>query len=70
MREGGKLFFNSTGGSKRMELFAESESTFFLKVRPYVFVFTTAEGQAPQLKIVEGAAPSCRRGSSSDQFEA
>ena len=55
MREGGKLFFTSTGGSKRMELFAESESTFFLKIRPYVFVFTTAEGQAPQLKIIEGA---------------
>ena len=41
--------------SKKAELFAESESTFFLKIRPYVFVFTTAEGQAPQLKIVEGA---------------
>lgn len=54
-REGGKLFFTSTGGSKKMELFAESESTFFLKIRPYVFVFTTVEGQAPQLKIVEGA---------------
>ena len=54
MREGGKLFFTSTGGSGRMELLAESESTFFLKIRPYVFVFTTAEGQPPQLKIVQG----------------
>lgn len=55
MREGGKLFFTSTGGSKKVTLFAESESTFFLKTRQYVFVFTTAEGQVPQLKIVEGA---------------
>ena len=54
-REGDRLFVTSTGGSGKRELFAESESTFFLKVRPYVFVFTTAEGQAPQLKIVEGS---------------
>jgi CubicO group peptidase (beta-lactamase class C family) len=55
MRDGGRLFFESTGGARRMELFAESKSQFFLKIRPYVFVFTTAEGQAPQLRIVEGA---------------
>jgi CubicO group peptidase (beta-lactamase class C family) len=54
MREGGTLFFTEARSSKRTELFAESESTFFLKDRPCVFVFTTAEGQAPQLKIVEG----------------
>jgi CubicO group peptidase (beta-lactamase class C family) len=55
MREGGKLFFTENGSSKGTQLFAESESTFFLKDRPYVFVFTSAESQAPQLKIVEGA---------------
>lgn len=54
-REGGKLFFTESGSSKGTQLFAESESTFFLKDRSYVFVFTSAEGQAPQLKIVEGA---------------
>ena len=54
MREGGTLFLTSTGGSKKVELFAESESLFFLKDRSYVFVFTTADGQAPELKIVEG----------------
>jgi Domain of unknown function (DUF3471) len=55
-REGDRLFFTSTGGSGKRELFAESESTFFLKIRPYVFVFTTGEGQAAQLKIVEGSS--------------
>jgi CubicO group peptidase (beta-lactamase class C family) len=54
-REGDRLFFTSTGGSGKLELLAESKSTFFLKIRPYVFVFTTAEGQSPQLKIVEGS---------------
>jgi hypothetical protein len=54
-REGGRLSFGSTGGSRKSELFAESESTFFLKTRPYVFVFAAPEGQAPQFKIVEGA---------------
>jgi CubicO group peptidase (beta-lactamase class C family) len=54
-RVGDKLFFTSTGGSGKRELYAESESTFFLKIRPYVFVFTTVEGQAPQLRIVEGS---------------
>jgi CubicO group peptidase (beta-lactamase class C family) len=54
-REGGKLSFIEKGSSTRTALFSESESTFFLKDRPYLFVFTTAEGQAPQLKIVEGA---------------
>lgn len=53
-REGDRLFFQSTNGP-RMELFAESESKFFLKIRPYMFVFTKPEGQAPQLEIVEGA---------------
>lgn len=53
-REGDKLFFSSDGGSKTA-LFADSESTFFLKTRPYRFVFTKAEGQPAQLKIVEGS---------------
>lgn len=52
-QEDGKLFFKSTMGSK-MQLLAESETTFFLKIRPYVFVFTAAEGRPAQLKIVEG----------------
>lgn len=55
MQKDAKLFFTENGSSKGTQLFAESESTFFLKDRPYVFVFTSAEGQAPQLKIVEGA---------------
>ena len=37
-REGDKLFFSTAAGS-RTELFAESESTFFLKTRRYTFVF-------------------------------
>jgi len=52
-QENGKLFFKSTGGSTQ-QLSAESQTTFFLKIRPYVFVFTAAEGQPSQLKIVEG----------------
>ncbi len=52
-QENGKLFFKSTGGSTQ-QLFAESQTTFFLKIRPYVLVFTAAEGQPSQLKIVEG----------------
>jgi CubicO group peptidase (beta-lactamase class C family) len=52
-QENGKLFFKSTGGSPS-QLFAESQTTFFLKTRPYVFVFTVAEGQPSQLKIVQG----------------
>lgn len=50
------------------ELFAESESRFFLKIRPYDFVFTKAEGQTPFLEIVEGRIPSSRRGSSERFF--
>jgi len=52
-REGDRLFVQSAKGS-RTELFAESESQFFLKIRPYIFVFTRAEGAASQLKIIEG----------------
>ena len=52
-REGDRLFARGANGSP-MELFAESESRFFLKIRPYMFVFTSAEGRAPELEIVEG----------------
>jgi CubicO group peptidase (beta-lactamase class C family) len=47
-RDGGRLLFDG------MELFAESESKFFLKIRPYRLIFTRAEGRPPQLEIVEG----------------
>ena len=52
-REGDRLFVTFPEGPK-MELFAESESRFFLKIRPYQFVFTKREGQTAQLEIVEG----------------
>ncbi len=52
-RNGDRLFFNGPKGPK-MELFAESETKFFLKIRPYQLIFTNAEGQLPQLEIVEG----------------
>ena len=51
-REGDRLFMTHPTGSK-LELFAESESRFFLKIRPYQLIFTKAEGQAAQLEIVE-----------------
>lgn len=51
--EGDRVFVKSTAGP-RMELFAESESRFFLKIRPYEFVFIRTEGQLPQLEIVAG----------------
>jgi hypothetical protein len=47
------LFFN-TPERVKLELFAESESRFFLKVRQYSLVFTRADGQPPELAIVEG----------------
>jgi hypothetical protein len=52
-REGDTLFVTLPS---KTEVFAASESTFFLKTRPYKFVFTKAEGQAARLEIVEGAA--------------
>jgi len=52
-RDGNRLIFHVPKGPK-MELFAESESKFFLKIRPYQLVFTKAEGLPPQLEIVEG----------------
>ena len=52
-REGDKLFVTLPS---KTELFPESESKFFLKTRPYKFVFTKADGQAAQMEIVEGGA--------------
>lgn len=52
-REGDRLFITHPTGSK-LELFAESESRFFLKIRPYQLIFTKGEGQTAQLEIVEG----------------
>jgi CubicO group peptidase (beta-lactamase class C family) len=50
-REGDRLFVTLPS---KTEVFAESESKFFLKTRPYKFVFTKADGRAAQLEIVEG----------------
>ncbi|HEX5703215.1 MAG TPA: serine hydrolase domain-containing protein [Pyrinomonadaceae bacterium] len=52
-READRLFFAGPSGIK-LEMFGESESLFFSKVRPYVLIFTKAEGQPAQVKIVEG----------------
>jgi CubicO group peptidase (beta-lactamase class C family) len=51
-REGDRLY-SSASGSKR-ELFAESATTFFLKIRPYKFVFSRSAGEPARLEIVEG----------------
>ena len=50
LREGDKLFMSE--GSKT-GLFAESDSTFFVKGRSYLLIFTKGEGQPAQLKIVQ-----------------
>jgi CubicO group peptidase (beta-lactamase class C family) len=50
-REGGRLF-SSASGSKR-ELFAETPTRFFLKIRPYKFVFSRSAGEPARLEIVE-----------------
>jgi hypothetical protein len=50
-REGDRLY-SSAGGSKR-ELFAENPTTFFLKIRPYKFVFSRSAGSPARLEIVE-----------------
>ena len=51
-RQGDRLFFAGPNG-KTLDLFAETESRFFLKIRPYVLIFTTSEGQKPQLEITQ-----------------
>lgn len=50
IREGDKLFMNE---GSRTELSAESDSTFFVKLRSYLLIFTKGEGQPAQLKIVQ-----------------
>lgn len=52
-REGDKLFAQEPGG-RRFEVFAESETKFFLKDRTWMLVFTKREGQAAELSIVQG----------------
>jgi CubicO group peptidase (beta-lactamase class C family) len=51
-RDGDRLLFNGPGGPE-LELFAESETKFFLKIRPYRLIFTTPAGQPPQLTITQ-----------------
>jgi CubicO group peptidase (beta-lactamase class C family) len=51
-REGDRFFAQGTQ-SPKLELFAESPSLFFVKIRPYVFVFSTPEGQPAELTIVQ-----------------
>jgi hypothetical protein len=51
-REGDKLLVQETG--KPFEVFAESETKFFLKDRTWMLVFSKREGQAAELSIVEG----------------
>jgi CubicO group peptidase (beta-lactamase class C family) len=51
--EGDKLFVQETGGL-RFEVFAESETKFFVKARTWMLVFTKREGQAAELSLVQG----------------
>jgi hypothetical protein len=51
--EGDKLFVEETDGS-RFQVFAESETKFFVKARTWMLAFTKREGQAAELSIVEG----------------
>lgn len=51
-REGDKLFVQETG--KPFQVWAESETKFFLKDRPWMLVFTRREGQPAGLSIVQG----------------
>jgi len=51
-REGDKLFVQEKG--KPFQVFAESETKFFLKDRTWMLVFTKREGQPAELSIVEG----------------
>jgi hypothetical protein len=50
--EGDQLFVQETG--PRYQVFAESETKFFLKDRTWMLVFTKREGQPAELSIVEG----------------
>jgi CubicO group peptidase (beta-lactamase class C family) len=53
-REGDKLLVQETG--KPFQVFAESETKFFLKDRSWMLVFTKREGQPAELSIVQGQA--------------
>ena len=50
--EGDKLFAQEAGKPK-FQVFAESETKFFVKTRPWMLVFTKREGQAAELTIVQ-----------------
>ena len=52
-REGGRLFINWPKDFKS-ELFAESESTFFVKVSPVQLRFTKNEGKITQIEFLTG----------------
>jgi len=52
--EGGKLFVQqNVAHSMNIELLPESQSKFFVKARPYEFIFTKTAGQAAQLDITQ-----------------
>ena len=58
-REGGRLFVDIPWGHKS-ELFAESESKFFLKVRPIQLTFVKEEGRVTHLEHVFANVPPVR----------
>lgn len=51
-REGGRLFVDIPANNK-VEVFAESESTFFLKTRPMHWTFVKREGKVASIDFVE-----------------
>jgi len=51
--DGDRLFVEEAGRST-FQVFAESETKFFVKARTWMLVFTKREGQAAELSIVEG----------------
>ena len=53
-REGERLFVQGTKG-RRVEVFPQTPTRFFLKLRAWQLVFSRPEGQPAQLEIVEGA---------------
>jgi hypothetical protein len=52
-REGGRLFINWPRNFKS-ELFAESESRFFFKVRPFQLIFSKGGTQVTYMEFVSG----------------
>jgi len=55
-REGGRLFVDIPANDKS-EVFAESESKFFLKTRPMQMTFAKDEGQVTHLEFVDNGEP-------------